>query len=242
MEPLPVITWKWGDKFSPEYVNKLKSMVKRHLTIPHYFACLCEDSKGLDKDIIKIPMFYYNNALPGALKEEGCLRRLKMFSPEFETLFGEKFLHIDLDSIICGDITKLIQEANGLKIWKSTSYGRKKYALNPSFVLINFKDPNTSLVWDIFNKDKKYINRIFKKIKRGSFLGSDQRIISYILHDKNVETWDNDDGFYSIRDQANLLKGSLPENAKYIGFFGCRKQTNSRFSSGGFSWIRSNWN
>lgn len=37
-----VVCVKWGDKYGPEYVQKLHNMVARHLPIPHEFVCLTE--------------------------------------------------------------------------------------------------------------------------------------------------------------------------------------------------------
>lgn len=46
-----VVCLKWGTKYGPEYVNKLWSMVNRHLTIDHEFVCFTENSEGIDKNI-----------------------------------------------------------------------------------------------------------------------------------------------------------------------------------------------
>jgi hypothetical protein len=46
-----VVCLKWGNKYGPEYVNKLYSMVKRNLTIDYEFVCYTENSKGIDHHI-----------------------------------------------------------------------------------------------------------------------------------------------------------------------------------------------
>jgi len=46
-----VFVLKWGDKYSPDYVNKMYSMVKRNLSIDHEFVCFTENSKGIDAGI-----------------------------------------------------------------------------------------------------------------------------------------------------------------------------------------------
>lgn len=46
-----VVCLKWGDKYSPEYVNKLANMVDRHLSIDYEFICFTENSTGIDKNI-----------------------------------------------------------------------------------------------------------------------------------------------------------------------------------------------
>ena len=41
-----VICMKWGDKFGPEYVNRLHRMVEKNLTIPHRFVCFTDNGDG----------------------------------------------------------------------------------------------------------------------------------------------------------------------------------------------------
>ena len=46
-----VVCLKWGDKYGPEYVNKLYRMVQRNLTIDHEFVCFTENPANLDLGI-----------------------------------------------------------------------------------------------------------------------------------------------------------------------------------------------
>ena len=46
-----VLCIKWGSKYSADYVNKLYSMVERHLSLSHRFVCLTEDTTGLNSEI-----------------------------------------------------------------------------------------------------------------------------------------------------------------------------------------------
>jgi hypothetical protein len=43
---LNVVCMKWGDKYGPEYVNKLYSMVRRHLHKEYRFICLTDTTIG----------------------------------------------------------------------------------------------------------------------------------------------------------------------------------------------------
>ena len=42
-----IICMKWGDKYGPEYVNRLYNMVSRHLTLDFQMVCLTDDSTGI---------------------------------------------------------------------------------------------------------------------------------------------------------------------------------------------------
>jgi hypothetical protein len=48
MQAVNVLCIKWGKKYGPEYVNKLHSMVRRHLHRPFRFVCLTDDAAGID--------------------------------------------------------------------------------------------------------------------------------------------------------------------------------------------------
>ena len=46
-----VLCIKWGNKFPADYVNKLYRMVERHLSLPHRFVCLTDNTTGLNSEI-----------------------------------------------------------------------------------------------------------------------------------------------------------------------------------------------
>ncbi len=56
MAMVNVLCIKWGRKYGPEYVNKLHSMVRRHLHRPFRFVCLTDDSSGIDPGIETLPI------------------------------------------------------------------------------------------------------------------------------------------------------------------------------------------
>lgn len=51
MQVVNVLCIKWGTKYGPEYVNKLRAMIARNLTRPHRFICLTDDQAGIDRSI-----------------------------------------------------------------------------------------------------------------------------------------------------------------------------------------------
>jgi hypothetical protein len=51
-----IICLKWGNKYGPEYVNKMYSMVKRNCTLDYEFICFTEDRKGIDRNIRTEPL------------------------------------------------------------------------------------------------------------------------------------------------------------------------------------------
>jgi hypothetical protein len=94
-----VICMKWGTKFGPEYVNRLHSMVTRHLGLPHRFVCFTDDASGLNRgiDAKQLPEM---DLPPG--KERGW-RKLSTFSKPLFDLSGPT-LFLDLDVVIVGSL------------------------------------------------------------------------------------------------------------------------------------------
>ena len=46
-----ILTLKVGDKYSPDYVNRLYKGFKRNSSVPFDFYCYTENSDGLDDNI-----------------------------------------------------------------------------------------------------------------------------------------------------------------------------------------------
>jgi alpha-N-acetylglucosamine transferase len=92
-----VVCVKWGEKYSAEYVNKLYSMVQRHLSLPHRFVCLTEDSRGLDSDIQTRP-------LKRDLKDS--YTKFELFEKKLQDILGQ-VLFLDLDVVIIDSIDDL---------------------------------------------------------------------------------------------------------------------------------------
>ena len=51
MQSVNVLCIKWGNKYGPDYVNRLHSMVRRHLRRPFRVVCLTDDGTGIDPAI-----------------------------------------------------------------------------------------------------------------------------------------------------------------------------------------------
>ena len=47
-----IICMKWGDKYGPEYVNKIYGMLLRNITPPFRLVCLTDDPTGIREEVI----------------------------------------------------------------------------------------------------------------------------------------------------------------------------------------------
>ena len=70
-----VACMKWGNKYGPDYVNKLYNMAKRNLTLPFTFVCFTDDADGLLPEIDARPL--PEMALPDP--QERGWRKLALF-------------------------------------------------------------------------------------------------------------------------------------------------------------------
>ena len=95
-----IVCMKWGTLYGPEYVNKLFSMVKRHLTLPFRFVCFTDNTDGIRDEVECLPL------PPITVPEKYDVspwRKLSMFSPSLGDLTG-KALFLDLDIVIVDNI------------------------------------------------------------------------------------------------------------------------------------------
>jgi hypothetical protein len=99
MEMVNIICMKWGTKYGPEYVNKLHSMVRRHLSRPFRFVCLTDNSHGLDPKVEAFPLIKLD--IPNG-PERGW-DKLTTFSDPLYDLKGQA-LFLDLDVVIIDSI------------------------------------------------------------------------------------------------------------------------------------------
>ena len=64
-----VICMKWGQKYGPEYVNRLYAMVRRHLSGDFNLVCLTDDSAGIRSEVQCLPIPPLD--LPAGIPERG---------------------------------------------------------------------------------------------------------------------------------------------------------------------------
>lgn len=125
MQTVNVLCIKWGTKYGPDYVNKLYSMVSRHLTLPFRFVCLTDDGAGIDPrvEVKPIPLVGFKDfdeRQPWTFAH-GWLKVTSFASPLYD-LSGPT-LFIDLDVVIVDNIDCFFEpdgEFRVIKEWDKT--------------------------------------------------------------------------------------------------------------------------
>lgn len=226
MDPLLVVTFKWhrenlefvpGHKrvfYTSEYVNKLKSMLGRHLRMSHRLMCITDDTDGMDAGIEHYPLWGWGSDL------RGCYRRLKLFD---DLGFG-RFAMMDLDVVLTSDVTHLFDREEDFIIMGTADRTPQRY--NGGFYLMD--SGCRRRVWDDF--DVVYAE---EETKNRGLIGSDQAWIQIALGPDEARFLPGDGAT-----QAHLLPrgGKAP-----MTFFAGSRDLSYQDMRKRFPWIQDHW-
>lgn len=231
---LSVITFKY---FKPGYrtvynsghVNALARMVEQHYKHPHRFICFTNEPDGLASNVEVQPLWSDHMHLVNPThptNRPNCYPRLKTFAADFAEKVGPRFVSLDLDMVLTGDMAKLWHRDEDFVIYDAR--GDDHY--NGSMFLMTCG--TRSQVWTDFDPVKSP-----KETMRVGMRGSDQAWIRYCLAPKNLAaTWTAQDGVHAYlhlippmrqrrgtigtRGWAPPRDGRLPNNAEMVIFAG----------------------
>lgn len=186
---LTIFTWLWSQpggrtKYTPFHVNLWASRVRKHLTIPARIACVTHEPEGIDPsiEIITPPRDFDDVRIPTwGNKYPQCLRRISMFRPDAAKWFGDRFVSMDMDSVIAGNLDDLFTDDSDFRMYRGTSAARP---YNGSMLMM--RAGARPEVFTSFTPERA--------VEAGQqFVGSDQAWISYVLG-RGERTWDANDG------------------------------------------------
>lgn len=95
-----IVCMKWGDKYGPEYVNKLYSMVARNINGDFRFVCMTDDATGISDSVecMKCPVI----DVPPPHNSRGW-RKVTLWMDKLPGMSGD-WLFLDLDIVITGSL------------------------------------------------------------------------------------------------------------------------------------------
>lgn len=233
---LVVVCFKWRaapqyrSKFTSEHVNVLQRMVARHLKLPHRFLCVTDDPAGLECKPIRLWPEPQVHGIPP--ERPNCYRRLRLFAADAEKIVGgDRILSIDLDTVICDDITPLVDRPEPFVIWGDTARGTP---YNGSMWLLTAGARRQ--VWDCFDPIASP-----RAGKRMGYIGSDQAWIGACLGTGEPK-WTARDGVYSFRNQIQPPKGkgTLPDGARIVFFHGAHDPWGADVQAK-YPWVKEHW-
>lgn len=236
---LTVVCWKWKpiagyrSEFGPETVNVLRRMVARHYRSDFRFLCVTDDASGIDPEIEVRRLWndFAHVPPPQGRKNPSCYRRLRAFAPDIASIFGERFVSIDLDTVIVGDLAPIFDRPEPFVIWGDTN--PTTYYNGGLFLMTAGARPQ---VWEQFDPETSPM-----RAKAAGHFGSDQGWISYCLGPGEAK-FSKTDGVYSFRNDIASPRGPrpLPEGARLISFHGNHDPWSMRVQAE-YPWVRASW-
>jgi hypothetical protein len=146
-----ILCVRYGSKYGREYVEKLRNMISRNITVPYKLFCLTDDPRAIDGvHIIHQPASNYAKL---------WWQKVHMFDPRLP-LKG-RILYFDLDVVICGNIDRMTQNL-GKDFMGIQDFNRKFY---PSWKMLNSSviswiHGDHSEIWFNFSQNPKVAMRL----------------------------------------------------------------------------------
>jgi hypothetical protein len=232
---LRVLTWLWAQPggrshYAAEHVNIWAAMVSRHLAMPHELACVTDMAEGIDARVriitppgefeaIRIPTWKEKSGLPQ------CFRRLSMFRPDAAAIFGPRFVSMDLDCVIAGDLDPLFDHDDDFRMYRGTT-SRRPY--NGS--MVQMTAGARPQVYTTFSARGA--------IEAGcKFVGSDQAWISHVLG-WDEKTWGPEHGVVWHGSRYNV---EAPKPWRIMFFPGREKPWQVEPSNADSVWIKAHY-
>lgn len=175
---ITILTFKYRtrdgkSRYTAQHVNALRSMLAKHLTIPHRLLCITDDPQGVQCDTM--PMWQTEPvALSGGRPDN--FRRLLAFDEDFQRGLGTEWVaQIDLDVVIRANIDHLFRDRSDFTILtgtRSPETGRRVCGYNGSFWLCRAGARHTFAQSYAPQRMGKILRDV--KIDGGQLVGSDQ--------------------------------------------------------------------
>ena len=229
-----IVVWLWGDKYSDRHVHMLQAQLQISYPKPHRFVCIT-DRKSI-RGVETIPM---PDRASGMVSES---IRMWIFSKYARNRLGDWIFMLDLDMILTGDISDLVDDAAPFRIWKSDSFGSHGYALNPSVLL--HRNKTMEYLWKRFAQDPAWE---LKNARKAGWTGTEQAVIGFHLSvdQPDVPVWTAEHGIISYRHLVTDPKEfdlDLPPGgaARIVSFHGRRDPADPKLRKRA-PWIRQYW-
>ena len=186
---ITVLCVRFGNRYGREYVERLRNMVARHLTVPYEFACLTNDPTPIEG--------VRNIVIPEQKYPRLWWHKVHMFDPSLG--ITNRILYFDLDVVIHANINKLVETANndffGIKDFNRSFHSNWNYLNSSAMTWIGGQSFD---IWDQFKTSPEQVMKRFP---------GDQDWIWNIAKDR-IKFWPNDwlmSYKWEIRDKSELV-------------------------------------
>jgi hypothetical protein len=229
---LTVITFWWGDKYPPEYVERLRAGFARHLREPHRFVCAVDGN--LEEQAQRLasvgPPFSVTHIRDRQLLAiRGCFARLRLFDPEWqrELLVDDRIVCVDLDAVVTGPLDPLFFRSDPFLILQGANASNPCPYNGSLWMLRAGYRPD---VWSDFSIAAA------KRVPYYEF-PDDQAWLNAKIPDGAGWNVGPESGIWSFAKRGWPKDNHLPDNAKLVVFPGWRDPSKFRY----LPWIHEHW-
>ena len=215
---LTVCTFLWFDPrgvrndiyvYNETHVRRLKQMVERNLILPHEFICVSDRKiDGIKTIPLDFTTFVHGTRFA----------KLMMYAPE-GPLAGKRLLYLDLDCVVTGNLTPLVERDEDLVLWRNPNFGAPGRARYNTSIILHTAGTRPEF-WTEFDR-KTTLATVQQATGWG---GTDQAWVSYRASPEEAH-WTDVDGVYGAGRLGDSVHGAgtdLPPNAKIVFFPGRR--------------------
>jgi len=202
---IKIICLKWGDKYGPEYANRLYNGIKRNCTLPFELHCFTDDKTGINQDII-------THDLPYSTTVASWWNKIWLFSDEVPFKKDERVFYIDLDTLITGNIDYLLMDnTGGLIMLQDFYWGLAKTATQSASGVMSWNAGRFTHIWNSFITDPE-------AAMQSVHPHGDQVFIGNIVKNE-VKYWQDLYPEQIVSFKVHCNQG-LPQGAKIVCFHG----------------------
>ncbi len=214
-ETVSIVTLKWGDRYGPEFVNRLYAGVQKNLSSSFRFICFTENVSGLHECIETYPL--PRLGFPDKLFPSVWLK-IGLFADGLADMKGD-CIFFDLDMIVVNDIKPFFEFKKGKRCiihnWKQAHLifqGRKDVGNSSIF---RWRANTTQFIVDQFHDEVDWAITNFR---------SEQAYLTYAMGEKywRPETWVRSFKRHAVPNfPLNMaLQPTLPRGVKILVFHG----------------------
>jgi hypothetical protein len=225
-----VVVWRWDPArgadqnriFTADHVNRMRSMLARHLHMPHRLHCFT-DNVGDEEIHGDVELHQIQD--PPRFKHT---RRLRIFDPAMRFVVGPRILQLDLDLVIVDDITSLLQRPDPF-VYSGH---------NISIMFFDAGQPEG--LWDWYSRDPERALAVAQEWSGNSRL-SDQAVVNYYVRGREhkVASGRWPEGAVVSNQRRDVSK--IPRGARIVHLYGKHTNPARPEAQRANPWITEHW-
>lgn len=224
---ITVVLWHWNSRYGKQHLQRMQSMLRRHLSLPHRCVCITDRPKDVPSG-----MSTFDVRHTVSKDDFKCIRRMWLYAGKpakagklWPGDLGDRLLQLDLDVVLTDSIDPIVDRPEPFVIWQSESTKRVNrphgWAYNATVMLLT---PGAREdVWNRYTENRRAVEKAADADGWDTKTNSDQAIATFLLKDNPPAVWTQADGIYSYRAFAGPYGEKdcgLPQGCRIVSFHG----------------------